>query len=528
MSSPTAEVLGEVGLPCRIRELSAQTWDTIVVGAGHNGLACAAYLARAGKRVLVLESRKRVGGACTLEEPFPGVKMSPCAYLAGLLHPLVVEELELPRRGFHWTPAVNGLFVPFLDGASVQLWDDAQRCVEEIRALSPRDVEGWRAMGEVIRRLRDAIRPAGERDLWIGEAPTREVLEERIGDDEEARALLFEWSMAEFVERYLTDERLQIAYLGQGVIGTNASPFDAGTASIRFHHASGRLNGMPDMWGYVRGGMGMVSFYFCDAAREAGAVVASGVPVARILPGEGVELESGEKIAARVVVSNADPRRTLRMLGAAADPEWQKKVESVPMEGCTVKLNVHLRALPNFTARPGVHEAHHYGQINTPLTKEEWKAGYAAARRGELPEFLWCELYFQSVHDTSVAPAGTHTMSVFAQYVPYKFARGRWDGRREEVRALAMKSLKRFCSNIPEAVIDAQVLGPPDIEEKVGLTGGHIFQGECLPPYMWANRLAPRTPMKGVYLCGACTHPGGSVIGINGRNAAMAVLRDSG
>jgi phytoene dehydrogenase-like protein len=286
------------------------------------------------------------------------------------------------------------------------------------------------------------------------------------------------------------------------------------------------------MWGYVRGGMGMVSFYFCDAAREAGATVAAGVPVARILPGEGpghaeVELEGGERIGARVVVSNADPRRTLAMLGGAADAEWQEKVERVPIEGCTVKLNVHLRALPNFMARPGVNEPHHYGQVNTPLTQEEWKAGYAAARRGELPEHLWCELYFQSVHDASVAPAGTHTMSVFAQYAPYRFARGDWDKRREEVRTLAFESLARFCSNIPEAVIDAQVLGPPDIEEKVGLTGGHIFQGECLPPYMWANRLTPRTPMKGVYLCGACTYPGGSVIGINGRNAAMAVLRDS-
>jgi phytoene dehydrogenase-like protein len=527
MNSPTANVLGEIGLPCSAHELAANTWDTIVVGAGHNGLACAAYLARAGQRVLVLESRKRVGGACTIEEPFTGVRMSPCAYLAGLLHPLVVEELDLKRRGFKWTPAVNGLFIPFLDGESIQLWDDDEKCEAEVRRLAPRDVEGFRAMGDVIRRLRDALRPTGEHDTWIGDAPTREQIEERLGADEEARALLFDWSMAELVERYLTDERLQIAYLGQGVIGTNASPFDRGTASIRFHHASGRLGGMPGMWGYVEGGMGMVSFYFCDAAREAGAVVASGVGVEQIIPGEGVVLESSERIAARNVVSNADPLRTLALLGDAAETSWRAKIGRVPIEGCTVKLNVHLRELPNFTARPGTNEPHHYGQINAPLTKDEWKAGFAAAKRGELPGHLWCELYFQSVHDASVTPEGTHTMSIFAQYAPYKFAHGTWDNRRSEVRALAMSSLARFCSNIPEAIIDTQVLGPPDIEEKVGLTGGHIFQGECLPPYMWANRLASRTPMKGVYLCGACTHPGGSVIGINGRNAAMAVLKDS-
>jgi len=252
----------------------------------------------------------------------------------------------------------------------------------------------------------------------------------------------------------------------------------------------------------------------------------SGVPVARILPGEGIELEGGERIHARTVISNADPRQTLRLLGDHADSGWRKQVEGVPIEGCTVKLNVHLRELPNFTARPGVNEPHHYGQINAPLTKDEWKAGFAAGRRGELPEHLWCELYFQSAHDPSIVPAGQHTMSVFAQYVPYKFAAGDWDTRREEVRALAMKSLRRFCSNIDSAVIDAQVLGPPDIEKKVGLTGGHIFQGECLPQYMWGNRLSARTPMPGVYLCGAATHPGGSVIGINGRNAAMAVLKD--
>jgi phytoene dehydrogenase-like protein len=526
MISPTASVLGKLGLPSPVRELASRAWDAVIVGAGHNGLSCAAYLARAGQNVLVLEARDRVGGACTIEESFPGVRMSPCAYLAGLLHPIVIEELDLVRRGFQWTPAVNGLFVPFLGGSSIQLWDDDERCEAEVRRLAPGDVEGWRAMNDVIARLRNALRPDSERDIWLDPAPSLDDIEQRLGSDDEARSLLFSWSMAEFVERYLRDERLQIAYLGQGVIGTNASPFDPGTASIRFHHASGRLGGMPGMWGYVKGGMGMISFLLCDAAREAGAIIATGVPVSQILPGEGVLLESGERIAARTVISNADPCRTLDLLGSAAEPAWREHLDSIPIEGCTVKLNVHLRELPNFTARPGTNEPHHYGQINAPLTKDEWRSGYAAARRGELPQHLWCELYFQSVHDETVAPANTHTMSIFAQYVPYTFAQGTWDERRDEVRTLALKSLARFCSNIPDAVIDAQVLGPPDIEQKVGLTGGHIFQGECLPPHMYANRLTARTPMPGFYLCGACTHPGGSVIGINGRNAAMAVLQD--
>jgi len=522
------ESLGLLGLPAPVRVLATQRWDVIVVGGGHNGLACAAYLSRAGQRVLVLEARARIGGACTIEEPWPGVRVSPCAYLAGLLHPLVIQELNLPSYGFEWTPASNGLFVPFLDGTSIQLYDDDERCEGELRRFAPKDLEGFRAMSDVIRRLRDAVRPDNEQDSWIGEPPSREELEARLGTDSEARALLFEWSMAEFVENYLSDERLQAAYLGQGVIGTNASPFEPGTASIRFHHSSGRLGGSPGSWGYVKGGMGMVSFFLADAAQQAGAAIACGVPVGQILPGEGVLLESGERIHASVVVSNADPRVTLRLLGEAALPEWRFQVERIPIEGCTLKVNVWLRELPNFRARPGTCEPHHFGQVNTPLSKAEWRSSYEAARNGHLPEQLWTEIYFQSVHDRSVAPPRTHTMSMFSQYVPYRFAQGDWDTQRGSARDLALAALARYCSNIPEAVIEAEALGPPDIEKRVGLTGGHIFQGECLPPYMWSNRLSSRTPMEGVYLCGACTHPGGSVIAINGRNAATAVLADAG
>ncbi len=535
--SPSSAVtsLGKIGLPESVKAIAARAWDVIVVGAGHNGLACAAYLARAGKRVLVLEARERVGGACTLEEAWPGVRMSPCAYLAGLLHPLVIQELNFAKYGYKWVPATNGLFVPFEDGSSVQLYDNPERCEAEIRRFAPDDVAGWRAMQAVMTRARDLLRPVGPEDLWLSLSPSRERIEARIGGDEEVRGLLFEWSMAEYVERYLRDERLQMAYLGQGVIGTNASPFDPGTASIHFHHSSGRLGGYPGVWGYVKGGMGIVSFILCDVAREAGAVVATGTPVARIYPGEGVALEGGEVIHAPIVVSNADPRSTLRLLGDDADPHWREQVQRIPMEGCTVKLNFLLRELPDYAARPGQYQPHHFAQINTPLTKAEWQAGFAAARRGELPQRLWTEQYFQTVHDTTViAPdspyRGCHTMSVFAQYAPYAFADGRsWDERRDEVKQLGMASIARFVSNFPDAVIDVEVLGPPDIEQRTGLTGGHIFQGECLPDFMWDRRLSYQTPMPGVYLCGACTHPGGSVIAVNGRNAAMAILsRSSG
>jgi len=508
-----------------IQQLGGTTWDAIVVGGGHNGLTCAAYLARAGHRVLVLESRSRIGGACTLEETWPGYRVSPCAYVCGLLHPLVIEELELVRRGLEWHPAMPGLFVPFEDGSSVQLWGDDERLEAEIYRFAPKDLRGWRAMSALKARVRDSLRPPGPADLWIGPPPSRQVIESRLGHDPEAIGLLFEWSMVEFVERYLGDERLQQSLLGQGVIGTNASPHEPGTASIHFHHASGRMGGMPGMWGYIKGGMGRVSFILADVARDAGVQVTTDAPVSRILPGEGVELEGGQQLRASVVISNADPRTTLRLLGNAADAGWRAQVEEIPMTGCTVKITVALRELPNFQPRPGTLELHHFGQVNTPLSKAEWRAHYQTAQAGELPPRLWTELYFQSSHDPSVTPDGRHIMSVFAQPVPYRFSTGSWDSRREEVARVALASIGRFCSNIPEAVLQLEVMGPPDIERRTGLTGGHIFQGECLPAYMWDRRLTPGTPMPGVFLCGAGTYPGGSVIGINGRNAAMEVLR---
>ena len=524
MTSATAACLGKLGLPAPMRELAAVAWDAIIVGAGHNGLACAAYLARAGKRVLVLEARERVGGACTIAEPWPGIRMSPCAYVAGILHPLVIDELKLRAHGFEWQHASGGMFIPFEDGSSVQLWDDDARCIAEIERFAPGDVAGWIAMQAVMSRATAAVRPPDERDMWIGRAPTAAQVQARLNGDTEAINLLFNWSMVEYVQRYLNDERLQMAYLGQGVIGTNASPYERGTASIYFYHFCGRMGDTIGQWGFVKGGMGMVSFILCDVARELGATVACGVPVARILPEEGVELAGGERINAPVVICNADPAVTLRLLGDAADPDWRRKVLAWPMQSATLKVNFALRTLPDFTARPGADGPHHRAVINTPLSAPQLHAAYQTARAGQLPARLWTEIYLQSVYDQSVAPAGTHTMSVFAQYAPTTFASGDWDSHRVAAGQLVIDAIARFCPSLPDAIIDHEVLGPPDIEARVGLTGGHIFQGECLPDYMWDKRFAQRTPMPGVFLCGACTHPGGGVVGINGRNAAMELL----
>ncbi len=525
-TSPTAQVLGKIGLPMPLSRLKQERWDAIVVGAGHNGLTCAAYLARGGMKTLVLESRPQVGGACTLEETWPGLKFSPCAYVVGLLHSKVLNELKLKEHGFRWSPAEAGMFVPFPDGSSIQLWNDDAKCEAEIARFAPGDLNGWRALGAMKAEMRDALRPDSDADIWLGTSPTAEEIKGKVAHIPDAADFLFEWSMVDLVEKFFKDERMQMAYLGQGVIGTNASPHDPGTAYIYFHHGSGRMDGQPGTWGYVEGGMGMLSFLLCDIAREAGAVVATDTRVSKVIPGEGVLLESGDKIFAPNVICNADPKVALRLVGLEADGNWSDKVGAIRTEGCTVKLSLALTALPDYRCRPGTPAPHHRGQINTPLTKREWHESHRLARSGKMPTRVWTEQYFHTAYDPSVAPDGLHTMSVFAQYVPHKFVNGTWEDRREEVGDVVMSSIQDYVSNFPEAVLHRLVMGPPDIEKKVGLTGGHIFQGECLPDNMWEKRLSARTPMKGFYLCGAGTHPGGSVIGVNGRNAAMAVLED--
>jgi phytoene dehydrogenase-like protein len=508
----------------------------VVVGGGHNGLTAAAYLAGAGRTVLVLERRDRLGGACTLERPFPDPRfvVSPCAYLVGLLHPRVVEELGLRRRGYRVHPVDPHLWCPFEDGTALALWDDPQRTAASLSAFAPGEVDGYLAYEGVFARLRHRLRGEdGAHDSWLGPAPSREELEARLGHDPELVDVLFEASIAEVIERHLSDERLRTALHGQGIIGTFAGPREPGTAAVHALHSLGTLDGRGGAWGYVEGGMGQVSFALADAAVEAGAAVASGVEVAAIEPGVGVRLEGGELIRAAAVVSNADPKRTLALCLGEVPQAFRDRVEAWRSQSPVVKLNCALSRLPTFTAgvgsvRAGAGDARPERAMVTISTGiDATQAACAAARRGE-PAPAWCELYFQTAYDPTVAPPGCHTMSVFAQYVPGALNAGDWDSRREEIGDLVLAEVARFAPDVFDVVLHRQVLGPPDVEARIGLSGGHIFQGEVLPDQMWDRRFAPRTPVPGLYLCGAATHPGGSVIAANGRNAAMAVLEDLG
>ncbi len=526
MKGKVHDALGRVGLPMPVADLAAKEWDAVVVGGGHNGLTCAAYLARAGKSVLVLEARERLGGACTLDEPFDdkGFKVSPCAYVVGLLDELVISELKLRDHGYKVYVAEPLIWCPFDDGTSYAQFLDEERTAADMRAnrFSDADIEGQFAYEAFFDRMRRALR-RGERDTWVGSSPDRAELEELLGHEPELVEALFETPIADVIGRYVKDERLQRALYGQGIIGAWAGPHDKGTASIKLMHFQGELEGHPMAWGYVEGGMGRISFAIAEAAQELGAVLAAGVPVAEILPGQGVRLEGGELIRAAAVISNADPKVTARLVGDAVDPAFAAKVDGWRIQSPVVKLNCGLSRLPQWNALPG-QEWPNRAPVSIASPMEDAQAAFEACTRGEVtPGFA--ELYFQTAYDPTVAPEGSHTMSAFVQYGPYELAEGTWDERRSDIARRILGFIGRY-SDIEECVTDIELLGPPDIEQKVGLTSGHIFQGECLPDQMWEHRFASRTPMDDVYLCGAATHPAGSVIALNGRNAAMAVLED--
>ena len=530
MRNEIASKLGEVGLPEPIADLAARRWDAVVVGGGHNGLTAAAYLARAGRSVLVLERRERLGGACTLERPFADDRfvVSPCAYVVGLLDDVVIRELELEQRGLRYWMADPNLWVPFEDGTAFGQWLDDSRTQANLEELgvSPKDIAGYWAYEELFDEARRRLRK-GPRDTWVGEAPSRAEIEELLGGDQTMIDLLFEASIADVLDDHLSDERLKTALFGQGIIGTWGGPKDPGTASIKLMHFQGDMTGEGPLWGYVEGGMGMVSFAIADAAREAGAVLACGVPVAEITPGEGVTLEDGTAIRAGTVVCNADPKRLLSMLdGHEVDAPFRERLESWKLRSPVVKFNAALERLPDWTAAPG--EAWPArATIDVTGTIDDAQRAFESCEAGE-PTVAFGEIYIQTGYDPSPAPEGRHLLSVFGQYAPYTMSRGTWDSRRHEVARQFIDLIDRYAPGFEGRLLDYEVLGPPDIESRIGLTGGNIFQGEVTPDQMWEGRLSPRTPVPGLYLCGAATHPAGSVIALNGRNAAAAVLADAG
>ena len=506
-------------------------FDAVVVGAGHNGLVAAAYLARAGRSVLVCERRPILGGACATEEIAAGIRTSSGAYSLSLLRPEIWKELELARRGLQVIPKDPQLFIPLPEGGSLLIWRDRNRTLEGLRRFSPGEADGY----ERFNRFWDRVVPF-LRNFLLSDAPPLDQVRQqaqRSGIGPEFQ-MAVEASAAEVVESFFDTDALRGAFVTQGIIGTASSPREPGTAYVMAHHLFGATDGMDGPWGYVRGGMGSVSAAIAEAAVESGAVVRTDAPVAEILPGEGVRLESGEILRARAILSNADPKRTFLTLVAdgAIDEPTRKSIERIDTRGSVVKVNLALSELPDYVAMPGTSVGpQHTGTVEICPSIPYLETAWNQAAAGGISQRPFMEVFCGSAVDDSLAPAGTYVLSCFAQYAP-QVEPSAWPALREKAGDAIIETFAQYAPNVGDAIVAREVLGPPDLEERFGLTGGNIFHGEVVPGAIFGERPVAgwgggaRTPVPGLYLCGSGAHPGGGVMGAPGRNAAMAVLAD--
>ncbi|MDE2572076.1 MAG: NAD(P)/FAD-dependent oxidoreductase [bacterium] len=501
-------------------------YDAVVVGCGHNGLVAANYLARGGLRVLALERREIVGGACVTESPWRGWRVSTAAYVVSLLHPRIVEELDLARFGYAAYRKDPASFTPLEDGRSLLLGSDAQSNAREIARFDRDDVAGLERFEAEAQRLGGLVY-----QTLIEPPASREALAERWGVGD--ACTIFEESAADLVRRCVRTPVLQATLATDGLIGTFAGPLERGTAYVLAHHYAGRAHGVQGAWGFVRGGMGAITRALALAFRSAGGEVRTQAEVERILlEGEracGVVLRDGTEIRAARVLSNATPHRTFLELlpGDALDPAFAERVRSWRCEGVSLKVNFALGEPPDFTARRGRGlQPHHRATIHVAPSLAYLQRGYEEAAAGGISRAPMLECFMQSPTDATIAPPGKHLLSVFAQWFPYGREGGWSAARREEAADLVLATLARYAPNLPAAVEARQVLTPPDLEALLGLHHGHIFHGELLPGQLFDQRFAARTPVGSLYLCGSGAHPGGCVIGAPGYLAARAAIED--
>lgn len=496
------------------------TFDAIVIGAGHNGLVAAAYLARAGQRVCVVERSEVIGGATISEEVWPGWTVSAASYVCSLLDPRIVRELDLPAHGYSVYRKSAASFTPLPDGRSLLLTRDERENAREIAKFSKRDVDGHARFADEVSRLGAALN-----DSFEAETPTLDAF------DAKARAT-FEGSAAELVERYVETPVLQAEMVNDGLIGTYAGPKTPGTGYVLIHHNAGQALGVQGAWGFVRGGMGAVARAIASSARASGAAIRTASPVAQVIveggEARGVALADGTELRARAVLSNADPKTTfLRLVPSAElDDRFVQRVRDWRCVGVSLKVNFALGELPDYTARPGKNaQPHHGATIHVATDIGYLQTAFEDAVAGSVSKRPLIECYMQSPSDPSIAPPGKHLLSVFAQYFPYDRHDGPWtQAMREAAADTIVAELAKVAPNLPDAIEARQILAPPDLERRFGLSGGHIFHGELLPDQIFEHRFATRTPVRGLYLCGSGAHPGGCVTGVPGLRAARAVL----
>jgi phytoene dehydrogenase-like protein len=527
---------------------NCKQYDAIVVGGGHNGLTAAAYLARAGLSTLVLERRHIVGGCCVTEEIAPGCRVSTTSYIASMLRPEVISDLNLPRHGLRMVPCDPAIQVPFADGQVVPWWAERDRAVAEFRRISFKDAETFVRVDDQLKKLARYLQPfflepppemdtrslQGWSDLFRVARRFRSISSSEISQ----LISFLTGSLGDFLDRNYESDKMKTLFLANNVYGKHGGPYQSGTAiGLLFHLLSGGEHELQGFYGHVMGGMGSITQALSAAAQQFGAEIRTSAPVAQIDVRNGrvrgVVLEDGMELQSRFVLSNADPKRTfLQMIPANDLPEdFVRSVRGIKMDGPCAKVNMVLAEEPRFTGT---------SPNSTPLERtfytlvsslEFAERCYAISRSGEIPEELWVDCVVSSNADDSLAPKGKHILTCFVQYVPYRLRQGTWDEKRELLGDRVVKKIAEYAPNVPNAILARQVLTPLDLERTYGLTEGNIFHGDLALEQLFFMRPVPgwsqyRTPIAGLYLCGAGAHPGGGVTGAPGHNAAHQVLRD--
>ncbi len=524
----------------------AQRYQAVIIGGGHNGLVTAAYLAQAGRKVLVLERRDLVGGCSVTEEVWPGYRVSTAAYLTSLLQERIVRELDLPRHGYKVDAKDPAFFSAFPDGRYFLMWQDRKRTLEEIAKFSKKDAEAYPAYEDHLERLSQVVE-----QLLLTTPPQFPL--EGLADYIDYLKLLgkfrglgraeltglvkiFTQSAADFLDDWFESPEVKVTLATDGVIGANGGPRSAGTAYILLHHCMGGVAGHRGLWGFVRGGMGAVSEAIASAARERGATIRTGAEVQQILVrrgrAAGVVLRGGEEVEADIAVSNADPKVTFLRLCDPKDlpGEFTAAMRRFRCEGTSLKINLALSALPDFRALPGTPGPQHGATMHICPSIEYVERAWDDAKYGRPSRSPLLEMTVPTMYDPSLAPPGRHIMGIFLQYAPYTLSEGTWDELREPFADRVIDIIAEYAPNIRDIIEARQVLSPLDLERRYGITGGNIFHGEMSLDQMFVMRPAAgwakyRTPLPGLWLCGSGTHPGGGVMGAPGYNAAREILR---
>ncbi len=524
------------------------TYDAVVIGAGHNGLVTAAYLARAGVRTLVVERHQTVGGSAVTESVFPGFRVDLGAHWFGSLHPAVQSDLALHSHGLEVIRADPTVFAPHLDGRHLLLWRSPRESADAIRALSQADADKWPAYCDAMAKIAHFLQqvyhaapvhvPAPERaDLWTLLRLARRF--QKLGKRDAFELLrTLPMSAAELLDDWFETDLVKGTLAAAGTTGVLQGPMSAGTAFVMLHQLACGEPAIPRGAHFVRGGIGNLTFALGNAARAAGAEIRTSARVERIVVdagrATGVVLHTGEQITARHIVSNADPRRTfLDLVGPSRlDPSFTRAVRSIKFRGAVGKVHLAVDALPNFTALPG-DGPHLRGLISISPSLGYLEQAYDDAKYGSVSHKPYLEIVIPSLTDASLAPPGQHLLSIFVQYAPYHLDGDGWNGdRRDRLGDLVIETLAEYAPNIGHAVLRRHILTPVDLEERFDLSEGNIHHGEPTLDQLYFMRPVPgwaryRTPVENLYLCGAGTHPGGGITGIPGLNAAREMLRDT-